>query len=72
MQEILTALPHFAIQDDDVGKDIFPCFILQCPQPSSLCEFLELNSSMYVLYYPYFYFIMLFILLYFTLVTPNN
>lgn len=46
MQEILTALPHFGVQDDDVGEDIFPCFILQCPEPPSLCDhsvLLELN-----------------------------
>lgn len=50
MQEILTALPHFGIQDDYGGEDIFPCFILWHPEPSSLCdhsELLELNSSMF-------------------------
>lgn len=65
MQEILTALPHFGIQDDYVGKDIFPCFILQCPQPSSLYELLELNSSMSCIIHTFtllcylFYFILL-------------
>lgn len=56
MQEILTALPHFDIQDDNVVKDIFLCFILQCSKPSLLCYdsvLLELNSSMSCIIHPF-------------------